>query len=81
MHSGGSRERDAPSKPAAASAETPAYTAYPPPSQVMMPLMSKDQFFQWLKEFEDLKWARPPQPVAPGPVPITVTPTITLDQQ
>ncbi|MGH0135122.1 UNVERIFIED_CONTAM: hypothetical protein FKN15_057088 [Acipenser sinensis] len=44
-------------------------------------LKELDQFFQWLKEFEDLKRARHPQPVAPVAVSGTATPMIALNQQ
>ncbi|MGH0129840.1 UNVERIFIED_CONTAM: hypothetical protein FKN15_039799 [Acipenser sinensis] len=55
-----------------------ACAAVSPPTQVLKEL---DQFFQWLKEFEDLKRARHPQPVAPVAVSGTATPMIALNQQ
>ncbi|MGH0122187.1 UNVERIFIED_CONTAM: hypothetical protein FKN15_015491 [Acipenser sinensis] len=66
------RERETPAKPAV---ETLINTAQPTPSQVMMPPMTRDQFFQWMGKLKNLKQARPPQPVTHSPVSGTPMPT------
>ncbi|MGH0148075.1 UNVERIFIED_CONTAM: hypothetical protein FKN15_020428 [Acipenser sinensis] len=73
-------ERDVPVKPAAATAEILSCAAQLPPSKVMMPPMIKNEFFQWLKDFEDSKQDWPPQPVAPTTGPGTTTPMIAQEQ-
>ncbi|RXM31661.1 hypothetical protein EOD39_6777 [Acipenser ruthenus] len=61
--------RDTPAKPVAAAAETSTSAAQPSPSQLTMPPMTRDHFFQWMGEFENLKEARLPQPVTYAVVP------------